>query len=201
MASSIRGKIADISKGKRIHAVIVEVINGRVTASTNGRLYKGLDVIGGPVILGQKVFIDFSSGTPIVHAYSSSSGSSKTTSVRSITTRIVTDQELVDPDQLLEPGNHSHTESQIIDLSYNAKKIHGINIDIPTEDDDQRFLLYDRTTGKFVLSKIRIIHIDTEEAESGRVIGSNGNGGATWFTPEGGSGSGGADILEGQVFS
>jgi hypothetical protein len=203
MANSIRGKIADISKGKRIHATIVEMINGRVTASTNGRLYKGLDVIGGPVVVGQKVWLDFSSGTPIVHAYSSSSGNNKTTSVRSIVTRIISDNEIVDPDTSLEPGNHSHTQSQIIDLDYDAQKIRGVPVDAVTDQDHKKFLMYDFENNRFIVTKIKVEHIDSETSSISQVITSNGNKVAFW-SDQSGSGGGGTsapDVLMNQIFS
>jgi len=201
MASSIRGKIADISKGKRIHATIVEVINGRVTASTNGRLYKGLDVIGGPVVVDQKVWIDFGSGTPIVHAYSSSSGSSKVTSVRSITTRIISDSEIVDPDTLLEPANHSHNESQIIDLNHDAVKIAGFEVDTTDPVEGQ---LMEFKNGKWTpvtkpvvdAVKIQGIEVDTTDPVTNQaLIFFNGK----WMSRDqsgGSSGGGSAHVIE-----
>jgi hypothetical protein len=201
MASSIRGKIADISKGKRIHAIIIEVINGRVTASTNGRLYKGLDVIGGPVVVNQKVWIDFGSGTPIVHAYASSSGSSKTTSVRSITTRIISDSEIVDPDTLLDPGDHSHTQDQIIDLNHDAVKIAGFEVDTTDPVEGQ---LMEFKNGKWTpvtkpvvdAVKIQGIEVDTTNPTTNQALVFFNN---KWMPRDqsgGGSGGGSAHIIE-----
>jgi hypothetical protein len=186
--ASIRSKISDISKGKRIHATIVEIINGRVTASTNGRLYKGLDVIGGPVVVDQKVYIDFSSGTPIVHAYASSSGTSKSTSVRTVTTRIITDQEVADPNSGLNPGDHTHTESQIVDLAFDAQKIKGTPVDAAGATDDKLFLQYDRTIEKYILSDVKVDQLSSESEAYGKVIGSDGIGGASWIDQTGGGG-------------
>lgn len=189
--NNIRGKISDISKGKRIHAVVVEIINGRVAVSTGGRLYKGLDVIGGPVTIGQKVHLDFSSGTPIVHAYSSNSGTSLVKpATRVITTRIISDEEAQDPTTGLTQEDHTHSESQIIDLVHNAVKIRGIPIDELEAADHMKFLMYDHANQKIVPALVKASQINSESSVEGESLVSTGVGGAAWDEVSG-SGEGG----------
>jgi len=168
--ADLRSRIADISKGKRIKATVVEILNGYCTVSTGGKLYKGLSVIGGPVTVGQSVFLDFGSGTPIIQAYGTESSSLSGSSTTTIVARILGDTEIVDPNTGLEPSAHTHTESQITDLSYNALKIRGYPIDALTVDDNDKFLQFSYTNSKFVLTT----------AAAGSSVGAGAKGETTW---------------------
>jgi hypothetical protein len=184
----LRSKISDVSKGKRIRGIVVETINGRATVSVSGKYYKGLEIIGGPVVVGQNVFIDFSSGSPIIHAYASTSNSARSTVAKSVTVRVLADSEVADPNSGLSPGDHTHTQSQIVDLDMDAQKIKGTPVDAAGAMDDKLFLQYDRTNEKYVLSDVKVDQLNSEAEGYGKVIGSDGIGGASWIDQTGGGG-------------
>ena len=72
--SSLRRTIASLSKNKRLKAIVIENINGKVTVrlGRSKRILRGLSVMGGSVRVGQQVYLDYTSGEPIVQAGSSS---------------------------------------------------------------------------------------------------------------------------------
>jgi len=144
MSNNLRAKIGDISRNKRISGTLVELLRGlTVVRLGDGRLLKGLKYVGGPLIVGTTVYVDYSSGTPIVHAAGDEAVSEPLSQPRPRSTS-------QDPD-LPEGGNttsyHTHTESQIIDIVHNAESIQGAGVVAPVEANDGMTLVYNHGTG------------------------------------------------------
>lgn len=69
-----------VKQGAKFPGVITDVLGNRasVKLSTNGALYQGLDVVGGPVYAGQSVIVDFTGMPPTIIAPSLSQDSLNT---------------------------------------------------------------------------------------------------------------------------
>lgn len=63
--------VAGASKDRVISGTVVDVLGNRcsVKFANNGRVYRGLEYSGGPISVGAKVMIDYSSGRPIAQIY------------------------------------------------------------------------------------------------------------------------------------
>lgn len=85
----LKSAISELNRGKRIRAVVVEYFRGKATVqlSINGKLIKNMPVMGGPVVAGDTVYIDYSSGVPYIQALGI--GSTSSTVSRISTTPII----------------------------------------------------------------------------------------------------------------
>jgi len=113
MPPNLRSSIARVNQNKRVKAIALEVMGGRASVKLAGssQVLYGLSITGGTVIAGQEVYVDYTTGQPVVHSYQEQTVS---TTVTRIKTRVIT----TDPDF---PGSgsstqHTHTKEQIIDL-------------------------------------------------------------------------------------
>lgn len=141
MQRNLRKTIAGVSQNKRVRAIALEVINGRATVKISGssRPLYGLPVTGGEVVAGQEVFVDYTSGQPVVSSYREDAPTSET--VSRMRTRVV----IPDPDVPLSGSDHTHIQAQITDLIHSATYIRGrlvtmtgspVDGDVITWDDD-----------------------------------------------------------------
>ena len=130
MARNLRKSVADISKQKRIKAIVVEYVNHLVSVRLSGstRLLKGLTLVGGPVTRGQLVYVDYSSGTPVVQA-----GNSPVSTARTVisTTRF---------------GNMGSSSASAGD----AQTIRGIPVIDAVPNDGDTFI-FDAATAEYIL--------------------------------------------------
>lgn len=74
MAKQLRNKIADINKHKLVEAQLIDIVGGLCAVKIggkrgNGGVLKGIPFIGPPGLPGQKVYVDYSSGKPIVQIF------------------------------------------------------------------------------------------------------------------------------------
>lgn len=70
MKGQIKRRAAELTKHQMTPATVVDVVKDRcaVRLSSNGAVLRGLSYIGGPLVVGQKVFVNFTSRPPIVQA-------------------------------------------------------------------------------------------------------------------------------------
>lgn len=70
--SKLRYDMNQLSQGKRVRGVLVEIARGLATVKLgdSNRLLKGLKVMGGTMEVGQSIYVDYASGVPIVMSYS-----------------------------------------------------------------------------------------------------------------------------------
>jgi len=71
MKKKIRHQVAEVGKFRQFEGTIIDASTGlcSVRIGSNGRVLHGVPFSGGPVVPGQRVYIDWSSGTPVVAAY------------------------------------------------------------------------------------------------------------------------------------
>jgi hypothetical protein len=94
MQHNIRSAIASVSQNKRVRAIALEVMGGKASVKISGSsqcLY-GLPITGGNIIAGQEVFVDYTTGTPVVHSYEEQASSSYVSRVS--TRKITTDPDI-----------------------------------------------------------------------------------------------------------
>ncbi len=70
MSGQVKRLVSEASKQRVLRAQVIDVVRDRcsVRLADNGQVLRGLLYAGGPVTLGQVVFVDFSSRPPIVQA-------------------------------------------------------------------------------------------------------------------------------------
>lgn len=74
MAKQLRNKIADINKHKFVEATLIDAVGGLCAVKIggkrgNGGVLRGIPFIGPAGEFGQKVYVDYSSGKPIVQIF------------------------------------------------------------------------------------------------------------------------------------
>jgi len=64
-------KVAEHAKKRRVPATVIDAVGGKcaVKLGKRGKRYYGVPFFGGPVTVGQEVWVDMSSGRPVVEAY------------------------------------------------------------------------------------------------------------------------------------
>jgi hypothetical protein len=151
MSRNLRSAIAGVTQNKRVKAIALEVIGGKASVKLVGssQVLYGLSITGGTVIAGQEIYVDYTTGQPVVHSYQEQTVSNTITRAKP---RIIT----TDPDF---PGSgsssqHTHNENQIIDLIHDAQYIRGIAIDSSGSPTDKQALVYDITTNKIVFENV-----------------------------------------------
>jgi len=116
----LRDSIANISRNKRIKAVVIECMEGLCTVRIVGsdRPLRNLQIIGGPVSAGQTVFVDYSSGTPVVQAdsklsdsYIGQNFSSMASALPRQSTGAIVDPEVPDPGSAGAPADAAYITS------------------------------------------------------------------------------------------
>lgn len=115
--NNLRANITNLSKNKVIKALVLESLGSRVSVKLggSGKVLNGLEVVGGPVVAGQYILIDYASGIPIAKAIGQDQA------VTSVSTS-VTKTSTADSDNP-NATTHTHTESQITDLDHDATSI------------------------------------------------------------------------------
>lgn len=182
---NLRSAVAGIQQNRRIRAIALEVINGRATVKLAGssQLLYGLSITGGTIVAGQEVYVDYTTGNPVVHSYQEDSPSV------SLATRTKVREIIRDPEIPLSVSNHTHVESQITDLLHNAASIRGRTITTGSPSDGNT-LLWDESSGSWIYGAGGEI----EEAPiDGKIYGRKDG---SWSEVTSGSGGGVTDHTE-----
>ena len=148
---NLRSAVAGIQQNRRVRAIALEVINGKASVKLAGssQLLYGLSITGGTIVAGQEVYIDYTTGTPVVHSYQEDSPSS------SFATRTKVRQIIKDPDV---PYSNEFTEAPIDGILYGRQNACWVEItttgslndllDVNTGSaTDGQALVYDADTG------------------------------------------------------
>jgi hypothetical protein len=127
MAKDLRSSITNLSKGKRIQATVVEVNNdlASVRIGTSGQVLQGLNIVGGQLAVGDSVYVNYSSGTPVIESYARKTSKVVTKTIRTVTRNIIPDTETENSHTGQEVGTHTHLQNQITDLDHDAYLIQG----------------------------------------------------------------------------
>lgn len=125
--ADLRSKISNLSKGKRIKATVVEVNNNlaSVRIGSSGQVLLGLNVVGGQITTGDSVYVNYSSGTPVIEAYSNKTNKTSSRVIRTVIKSVVPDTETENNETGQEVGTHTHLQDQITDLDHDAFLIQG----------------------------------------------------------------------------
>lgn len=148
---NLRSAVAGIQQNRRIRAIALEVINGRATVKLAGssQLLYGLSITGGTIVAGQEVYVDYTTGNPVVHSYQEDSPSV------SLATRTKVREIIKDPDV---PYSNEFTEAPIDGILYGRQNACWVEItttgslndllDVNTGSaTDGQALVYDADTG------------------------------------------------------
>lgn len=78
--ATLKGKIVGLSKQKKVPAIIIDVLNDRcsVRLSGRGKILKNLTYAGPQPTVGQNVYVDYQTGTPVVITSSSNENNAST---------------------------------------------------------------------------------------------------------------------------
>ncbi len=127
MDNDLRSKISNLSKGKRIQATVVEVNNNlaSVRIGSNGQVLQGLNIVGGQIAPGDSVYVNYTSGTPVIEAYSNKSTKGTSRVIRTVIKSVVPDTETENDETGQAVGDHTHLQNQITDLDHDAYLIQG----------------------------------------------------------------------------
>ena len=114
-SNNLRSAVASITQNKRVRAIALEVIGMRASVKISGssQILYGIPITGGNIIAGQEVYVDYTTGTPVVHSYTDDSSASSTVSRTKVRTII--------PDPDLPSANNTFIEAPIDDKSYARK--------------------------------------------------------------------------------
>lgn len=71
MKNNLRSAVAKITQNKRIRAIALEVIGTKASVKISGssQVLYGLPITGGNITAGQEVYVDYTTGSPVVHSY------------------------------------------------------------------------------------------------------------------------------------
>ena len=143
MTNDLRSKISSLSKGKRIKATVVEVNNNlaSVRIGSNGQVLQGLNIIGGQIAAGDSVYVNYSSGTPVIEAYSKKSINSNSRVIRTVIKSMVPDTETENNETGQTVGDHTHLQNQITDLDHDAYLIQGKPV-VTTEPEEGQLMRF-----------------------------------------------------------
>ena len=105
-------KIAEHAKKRRVPATVIDAVGGKcaVKLGKRGKRYYGVPFFGGPVTVGQEVWVDMSSGRPVVEAYGTETSLAETP--RQIVPRAVNSEPFIpseDPGIMLSIGIELYT--------------------------------------------------------------------------------------------
>lgn len=120
--TNLRSTVAGITQNKRVRAIALEVINGRASVKIIGSskpLYN-LPVTGGAIVAGQEVYVDYTTGTPVVHSYQESVESGTVTRVSKVRSIIS------DPD--IPSSSNTFIEAPVDDKIYGRKNAAWIEV-------------------------------------------------------------------------
>lgn len=160
MKNNLRSTIAGVNQNKMVRAIALEVMGGRASVKIIGQakpLY-GLPISGGPISAGQEVYVDYTTGQPVVHSYREQSETSRVIS-RVKQRVVVPDSEVGDTNSL-----HTHTTGQITDLVLPES----------VEPESNYFITgYDEETGEFttgspIINTSEINHNELDGLQGGK---------------------------------
>jgi hypothetical protein len=172
--TDLRSKITNLSKGKRIQATVVEVNNNlaSVRMGSYGQVLQGLNIVGGQLTVGDSVYVNYSSGTPVIESYSKKTAKVITKTIRTVTKSIIPDTETENSQTGQAVGDHTHLQSQITDLDHDAYLIQGMPVDITEPEEGQLMKFID---GKWTPVAIVIPAFDPATPSSNQtLVWSNG---------------------------
>lgn len=139
----LRSKISNLSKGKRIKATVVEVNNNlaSVRIGSNGQVLQGLNVVGGQINPGDSVYVNYTSGTPVIEAYSNKTSKTSSRVIRTVIRSVVPDTETENNETGQTVGDHTHLQNQITDLDHDAYLIQGMPVET-IEPEEGQFMAF-----------------------------------------------------------
>lgn len=138
---NLRHTIQNLNRNRRLSGQVVEVINGKATVSIAGtrRLLHGLEIVGGPISVGDSIIINYTDGTSNPFVTSEGKQSTETTVVTQVPYVVSSDPDISTP-----VGNYSGTPvlafTNLVDVPQTYTSMGGMIVSVKEDETGLEFI-------------------------------------------------------------